>query len=256
MEDDEEPASYGPPQPPPFYKHFTAQNLERLKEIREAVGSEGNDDTEASAPTMLELPPELRYLVPPEPPADGIYKSFGETKHIQAPLSSLKEFDIEQLYPSSPTSPSATEGIQSDWTLDRAFYLKKIARSILLNFLELVGVLSVNPAQHDEKIADLRTLYANAHHLINEYRPHQARETLILMMEDQLEKARAEVEGIKGMKQKINDVIGGLGKATLESPDGVPINSENSAPPSPENKRKEEQRQIWNALNDEEWLDG
>ncbi|KAF2804727.1 MED7-domain-containing protein [Mytilinidion resinicola] len=256
MEDDEEPASYGPPQPPPFYKHFTTQNLDRLKEIQEAAASESKDNGEASTPKLLDLPPELRYLIPPEPPADGIYKSFGETKHIQAPLSSLKEFDIEQLYPSSPTSPSATEGVQSDWTLDRAVYLKKIARSILLNFLELVGVLSVNPMQYDEKVADLRTLYANAHHLINEYRPHQARETLILMMEDQLEKARAEVEGIKGMKQKINDVLGGLGKATLESTDGIPLEGENLPPPSPEEKRKEEQRLIWNTLNDEEWIDG
>jgi mediator of RNA polymerase II transcription subunit 7 len=160
------------------------------------------------------------------------------------------------LYPSSPTSPSAAEGVQSDWTLDRAFYLKKIARSILLNFLELVGVLAVNPAQYEEKIADLRILYANAHHLINEYRPHQARETLILMMEDQLERAKTEVDGIKGMKQKISDVLGGMGKMTLDSPDSAPVDSDAvPRPPSPEHKRREEQRQIWRTLNEEDLVD-
>jgi mediator of RNA polymerase II transcription subunit 7 len=65
------------PPPPPFYKHFTPANLERAKEWKDA--QTGQKEGEASGTSsLLDLPPELRYLLPPEPPADGIYRSFGK----------------------------------------------------------------------------------------------------------------------------------------------------------------------------------
>jgi hypothetical protein len=54
--------SEGLPAPPPFWRHFSAQNIERLKEVKKA----GED-----------IPEDLRALEPPEPPADGKYRSFG-----------------------------------------------------------------------------------------------------------------------------------------------------------------------------------
>jgi mediator of RNA polymerase II transcription subunit 7 len=90
----------------------------------------------------------------------------------------------------------------------------------LLNFLELVGIMSINPEQYAEKIQDLRTLFINFHHLLNEYRPHQARESLILMMEEQLERARSETAGIEGMKVKVDRILSGLGQAKLAIGDG------------------------------------
>ncbi len=63
-------------------------------------------------------------------------------------LPSLEEQGIEQLYPSPPDPNSVNaDGTQSEWTLDRAFYLQKMAKSLLLNFMELVGVLSTDPSQ-------------------------------------------------------------------------------------------------------------
>ena len=39
--------------------------------------------------------------------------------------------------------------------------------------------------QREQKIRDLSVLFINMHHLINEFRPHQARETLCVIMERQ-----------------------------------------------------------------------
>jgi mediator of RNA polymerase II transcription subunit 7 len=114
---------------------------------------------------------------------------------------------IQQLY-TPPSTPSGKH-------IDRAFILKRLAKSLLLNFLEFVGVLGTNPEQYAEKLADLRTLLINFHHLLNEYRPHQARESLILMMQDQLERSRAETEGIMGMKGRVEGIIEGLSQAKL-----------------------------------------
>jgi len=65
--------------------------------------------------------------------------------------------------------------------------LKKINLSVLVNFLDLLDVLIHCPdsPKRQEKIDDISLLFIHMHHLINEFRPHQARETLRVMMEVQ-----------------------------------------------------------------------
>jgi hypothetical protein len=58
-------------------------------------------------------------------------------------LPSLEEQGITQLYSLSGLDTESGSGNHAD----RAFILKRIAKSLLLNFLELVGVMSVNPEQ-------------------------------------------------------------------------------------------------------------
>ncbi len=70
------------PAPPPFYKHFTSENLVRLREVRPDVGSEEVKRDTLESAQLLDLPPELRYLIPPEPPQDGIYRSFGAQYNV------------------------------------------------------------------------------------------------------------------------------------------------------------------------------
>lgn len=82
-----------------------------------------------------------------------------------------------------------------------------------------MGIMSVNPEQYAEKIQDLRTLFINFHHLLNEYRPHQARESLIMMMEDQLERSKNETAGIERMKAKVEEILNELGQAKLANGD-------------------------------------
>lgn len=130
-------------------------------------------------------------------------------------LPSLTEQGIEQLY-SPPATPSGSgAGSDPQSHSDRTLILKRIAKSLLLNFLELMGIMSVNPEQYAEKIQDLRTLFINFHHLLNEYRPHQARESLILMMEAQLARSKAETNGIENMKTKVEGILAGLGQVNI-----------------------------------------
>ena len=72
-------------------------------------------------------------------------------------------------------------------SIDRKMELKKLNRSILVCFLELLDILILNPAspERNTKINNLSILFINMHHLINEYRPHQARETLRVVLERQ-----------------------------------------------------------------------
>lgn len=87
------------------------------------------------------------------------------------------------------------------FVVDKKAELKKLNRSILICFLELLDILIDNPSspevspskyfqwmpkrrgdqlslslsftQRNDKIKDINVLFINMHHLINEYRPHQ-----------------------------------------------------------------------------------
>lgn len=196
----------------------------------------GDESSSGKSPATKDLPPELQYLVPPAPPTAGIYRSFGDSYSVVDVLPALEEQGIEQLYPSgfdqapvedkdgpdANTNAAAEPGVfadgtQSEWTLDRAFHLQKVAKSLLLNFLELVGVLSVDASQYGRKMEHIRTLFINAHHLVNEYRPHQARETLIVLMEEQLRRTRAETQGIYETKSRVEAVLRDLGRQDVSA---------------------------------------
>ncbi len=89
--------------------------------------------------------------------------------------------------------------------------LKKLLKSLLLNFLEIVGVMSVSPDQFVVKIEHIRTILINIHHLLNEYRPHQSRESLILLLEKQVETKKDEIKEIERVcnevESKIKDLV-------------------------------------------------
>ncbi|KAF7508662.1 hypothetical protein GJ744_009054 [Endocarpon pusillum] len=61
------------PAPPPFWKHFTTENLSRLKALKES-----NTQPE-------DIPLELSYLEPPTPPSEN-YTIFGEEQSLSTSL--------------------------------------------------------------------------------------------------------------------------------------------------------------------------
>ncbi len=87
--------------------------------------------------------------------------------------------------------------------------LKKLAKSLLLNFLELVGILAMNPRDATEKLEDLKTLLINMHHNINQWRPHQTREALIALMQTQLERTQNETKALREATENARRVLEG-----------------------------------------------
>ena len=87
------------PTPPPFYKYFTPENLNRLQKLQSehessdtSNGVGARESANASKPALRipNLPAELRYLQPPEPPATGIYRSFGAQFNVGSLSLSLR----------------------------------------------------------------------------------------------------------------------------------------------------------------------
>lgn len=78
------------PPPPPFWKHFTPENLEKLEQIKkESTKSKEEYRKKKWTPAELQalkVPPELRFLIPPEAPKSGTYSVFGEPQSVRWPF--------------------------------------------------------------------------------------------------------------------------------------------------------------------------
>lgn len=259
------------PTPPPFYKHFTKQNVTRLRELRKEAEKNQPSETDGSGNAVIDvasLPPELRFLVPPEPPADGRYKAFGAdydvclVLHVAA-RTSLRALTLTSDQLAQPTQSLESAGIPQLYPADVAeseptLHLQKLTQAILLNFLELVGTLSVNPTQATQKVEDLQNLFYNVHDLINRYRPHQARESLILMMEEQVDKVKQDIARVNEAKEKMVGLLKGIeglqttaADTTSSEPPAKPPSSTESNTKSPEQRRLDAQRSMWDTLDSE-----
>ncbi|XP_011498363.1 PREDICTED: mediator of RNA polymerase II transcription subunit 7 [Ceratosolen solmsi marchali] len=107
----------------------------------------------------------------PPPPIHDNYSMFGNIFNADDTIiRPLEAQGIKRLYPQH---------------FDRRRELKKLNHSLLVNFLDLIDLLVLCPdsPRRAEKVEDLSLLFIHIHHLLNEFRPHQARETLRVMME-------------------------------------------------------------------------
>ncbi|KAF7845725.1 hypothetical protein BT93_L0970 [Corymbia citriodora subsp. variegata] len=237
------------PTPPPYYKQFTKENVTRIRQIRKEAAANRAQSEVADEPSGIDissLPAELQYLVPPEPPADGRYKSFGGQYDLAQPAQSLSAAGIPELYPVE---------IADQQHFDPTAHLQSLTRSILLNFLELVGTLSVNPTQGPPKVEDLQNLFYNVHDLINRYRPHQARESLILMMEEQADKIKDDIRRVNEAKEKMETLLKGVeglqDVAAAQKPVVENAPKDDGKTDASDVKRRELQKSMWDALEQE-----
>ncbi|KIW16258.1 hypothetical protein PV08_06309 [Exophiala spinifera] len=217
------------PAPPPFWRHFTTANEEKLKEI------------ESSEPGRSEkLPIPLAYLRPPPPPPESaeVYTTFGQSQVIDPSKPTSLPRDQLLFDPDSPN-------------LNHAVLLSKMTKSLMLNFLELTSDLSLDPTSYEEKMADIRQLVLNIHVVINMYRPHQARESVKEMLEDILEDGEREMEESDNLKQKVEQFLGELGNTAAHAGSAMAtdLNGETSTIGN-ENPKLDEQRRLWDMIDE------
>ncbi|KAK6626014.1 Mediator of RNA polymerase II transcription subunit 7 [Polyplax serrata] len=138
---------------------------------------------------------KMKRVPRPPPPIHDTYNMFGHTFNADDTIiRSLESQGIKRLYPQH---------------FDRRKELKKLNHSLLVNFLDLLDTLVLCPdsPKRTEKVDDLSLLFFHIHHLLNEFRPHQARETLRVMME--LQKRQRNETAIRFQKHldKVLEII-------------------------------------------------
>ncbi|KAJ8254714.1 hypothetical protein GJAV_G00196350 [Gymnothorax javanicus] len=180
---------------------------------------EGNTMGEPQQVSALP-PPPLQYikeytdenvrlgLAPkPPPPVRDSYMMFGN------------QFQCDDLI----IRPLESQGIERLHPLQfhHKRELKKLNMSILVNFLDLLDILIKSPGsvRREEKLEDLKLLFVHMHHLINEYRPHQARETLRVMMEVQ---KRQRLETAERFQKHLERVVEMVQTCLASLPDDLP----------------------------------
>ncbi|CAL1543297.1 unnamed protein product [Lymnaea stagnalis] len=146
----------------------------------------------------------------PPPPIQDAYTMFGaHFSADEAIIRPLEASGCRRLYPHN---------------YDHKRELKKLNHSILVNFLDLLDVLIRAPEspKRAEKLEDINLLFINMHHLINEFRPHQARETLRVMLELQRSKRMEIAQKFQEHFDKVMDLIQ---SAVNAIPDDVSLDS-------------------------------
>lgn len=201
------------PFPPFYYKFFTDENLAKVRQRKKE--HEASNSTEE---LKLEYP--LNLLVPPEPPSEGKYSSYGSLWSVEEELVNLEDAGIPIIYDQGKQNEKDqnTNSISSETTASnisdgtKIYQLKKLKNSLLIQFLQLLACLSTDPAKFTQYTTNIRNLLINMHHLLNEYRPHQSREMLITLMKEEIERKNQEIKKIKETNKEIHEKISNLAK--------------------------------------------
>ncbi|PRQ44324.1 putative transcription regulator MED7 family [Rosa chinensis] len=99
-------------------------------------------------------------------------------------LPSLEEQEVRQLYPKGPN-------------IDFKKELRSLNRELQLHIFELADILVERPSQYARRVEEISLIFQNLHHRLNSLRPHQARVTLIHILELQTKRHKQAVEDIQ-----------------------------------------------------------
>ncbi|CAM8963735.1 unnamed protein product [Rhodiola kirilowii] len=130
----------------------------------------------------------------PPPPIQGTYVCFGANLTTDDVLPSLEDQGVRQLYP---------KGSNVDFKKE----LRSLNRELQLHILELADVLVDRPSQYARRVEDISLIFKNIHHLLNSLRPHQARATLIHILELQIQRRKQAVEDIKRRREEAQKLL-------------------------------------------------
>ncbi|XP_042509722.1 mediator of RNA polymerase II transcription subunit 7a-like [Macadamia integrifolia] len=139
----------------------------------------------------------------PPPPIQGTYVLFGGSYTTEDVLPNLEDQGVRQLFPKGPN-------------IDFKKELKSLNRELQLHLLELADVLVERPSQYARRVEDISLIFKNLHHLLNSLRPHQARATLIHILELQIQRRKQAVEDIKRRREEAQRLL----KEALATLDG------------------------------------
>lgn len=182
------------PPPPPYVKFFTDENINKLDQWKAEQGELQSLDSSSPPPP----PGVLRFLIPPKPPAGSHYRGYGNIWSFDDKLPSLKDTNWQQLYKDNDELITSETKIQE---------LHKLMDSLLLNFLELIGIMSIDPQQFEPKVRQISLILININHLLNTYRPHQSRESLIMLLRKQIDNKQMEIDTMDKTIEEIKSKI-------------------------------------------------
>ncbi|PPS07596.1 hypothetical protein GOBAR_AA13068 [Gossypium barbadense] len=133
---------------------------------------------------------------PPPPPFYRLYKDY-----LQNPKS-------------APEPPPPIEGTYVCFDFKKE--LRSLNRELQLHILELADVLVERPSQYARQVEEISLIFKNLHHLLNSLRPHQARATLIHILELQIQRRKEALEDIKRRREEARRLL----KESLGTLDG------------------------------------
>jgi hypothetical protein len=87
--------------------------------------------------------------------------------------------------------------------------LRRLNRMLLFSFLDLLEVLVHTPKDFQRKVDEIELILVNMHHLLNYYRPHQARANLATLLEEQIQARRAAIAQIDSALAQTGTVLVG-----------------------------------------------
>ncbi|GAA5903252.1 mediator complex subunit MED7 [Sporobolomyces salmoneus] len=218
------------PAPSPYFHRYSSHNLSLPPD---SVISDVPGEPRPFLAKELE-PPNVDWIV-----EEGSYSVFGETWPIEEHLPTLEEMGLKEMF---------------DKSRDRKQSLQTLLRALLLSYTQLLNSLLTpppsllhpppappsEPSNHEngaqppsqppsdpERLTEhIRLITINMHHLVNELRPVQARETLKLMMRYQIDRRKEKTLAIKQRCQEIRSTLADLQTKVQTTSNSTALNAD------------------------------
>lgn len=100
--------------------------------------------------------------------------------------------------------------------IDKIESLTQINQLLIVKFLELVKILTKNPSEWAKKYEEIETITFYFHHIMNSYRPHQARQSIITILENQIKRRKQILELLDARLAESREILEGKSTSSVE----------------------------------------